>query len=213
MIFFCHSISANYRFQNISKLLQNSFEQGVVFGQQNAINLVLKEVNDKGSITIALPQNASVSLVPSYFVQDAREKTILEINKIIDSIITNETSITYEIIVVDADGFEYSYLPSELIPGEDLPLENIPFNPVKEGAPRKKETKKNTKERSEKVVDLHSHEISPVSTKGWTNFQILTLQLNTAKRALDKSRGSGINKLILIALSKLLRSISQDIQQ
>ena len=103
-----------------------------------------------------------------------------------------------EIIVVDADGFEYSYLPSELIPGEDLPVEDIPFNPVKDHSPRKKETKKNTKERSEKVVDLHSHEISPVSTSGWTNFQILTLQLNTAKRALDKSRVSGINKLILI---------------
>lgn len=104
-----------------------------------------------------------------------------------------------EIVVVDADGFEYTYAPSELIPHEDLPIDSLSYIPPKEdSSARKQAPKKSSKERSEKIVDLHAHEITPDSTRGWSNYEILTLQLNTARRALQTSRGSGINKLILI---------------
>lgn len=57
------------------KILDNTLSEGVMVGQENAVNIILNEVNEKGFIDINLGNNQSVTLVPKgleskYLVND-----------------------------------------------------------------------------------------------------------------------------------------------
>ncbi|WP_370479560.1 Smr/MutS family protein [Tamlana flava] len=69
----------------------------------------------------------------------------------------------------------------------------------KEQPKRKKQPKKKAKERHEPTmeVDLHINELVK-STRGMTNYDILTLQLDTAKQRLDFAIANRIQKVVFI---------------
>ncbi|MEL0456079.1 Smr/MutS family protein [Flavobacteriaceae bacterium SZ-1-7] len=69
----------------------------------------------------------------------------------------------------------------------------------KEQPKRKKKPKKKAKERNEPTmeVDLHINELVK-STRGMTNYDMLTLQLDTAKRKLDFAIANRIQKVVFI---------------
>lgn len=53
--------------------------QGAILAQQAIGNTIFAELNEKGYITFNLGENESLTLVPSAYVQKAREETIIEI--------------------------------------------------------------------------------------------------------------------------------------
>jgi len=102
------------------------------------------------------------------------------------------------------DGFEIPYSFEELVKldSEILNSSLIFTNPVKEFSKNKslnnktRVFKKNRKQ-SIMVVDLHIDKILN-STKGLKNFDILTIQLETARKKLDFALSKGIKSLIFI---------------
>lgn len=110
------------------------------------------------------------------------------------------------ILLKDSDGFIHQYNKSELvlIKGEqkdfskyidiqhDLLLEKEDFK-------HKKTVKKFKTQRKQPPleVDLHIHQLT-VSTKGMTNYDMLNLQLDTAKRRLEFARNKKIQRIVFI---------------
>jgi hypothetical protein len=117
--------------------------------------------------------------------------------KIVGQNITIETS----------DGFELDYAKKELIKNDvDTVLKTKAFSyeSFKEAVsqkeiPKKKSTKVKAKERYQPIfeVDLHIHQLTN-STKGMTNHDMLTLQLDTAKRQLEFAIKKRIQKIVFI---------------
>ena len=107
------------------------------------------------------------------------------------------------IYVTTDDGFEIPYSVEELVK-IDIEIFNsslIFTNPVKElsknkSVIKKKEFKKN-KKKSIMVVDLHIDKIIN-SSKGLKNFDILTIQLETARKRLNFAISKKIKSLIFI---------------
>tara|TARA_B100000900_G_scaffold361160_1_gene333686 strand:- start:955 stop:1485 length:531 start_codon:yes stop_codon:yes gene_type:complete len=107
------------------------------------------------------------------------------------------------IYVTTDDGFEIPYSVEELVK-IDIEIFNsslIFTNPVKEFSKnksviKKKEFKKN-KKKSIMVVDLHIDKIIN-SSKGLKNFDILTIQLETARKRLNFAISKKIKSLIFI---------------
>lgn len=61
----------------------SSYESGVVFGQENAINVVLKEVSAKGFIEIGVGENKSVVLVSNNMVTQGQNKLVSDIYNVV----------------------------------------------------------------------------------------------------------------------------------
>ena len=107
------------------------------------------------------------------------------------------------IYIATDDGFEIPYSVEELVK-MDIEIFNsslIFTNPVKEFSKnksviKKREFKKNKKQ-SIMVVDLHIDKITN-SSKGLKNFDILTIQLETARKRLNFAISKKIKSLIFI---------------
>ncbi len=112
------------------------------------------------------------------------------------------------ITIVDVDGFEFEFQANELINLEDAPAVNIGSLGDKsiEEITKEKESKKRKpipavkpKERLKPMfeVDLHIHNLTD-STRGMTNFEMLNLQLDTARGQLEFAIRKRIPKLVFI---------------
>ena len=111
-----------------------------------------------------------------------------------------------DVTIVTDDGFEMQYLKNELVIQEtpisdkDLFSENmskIIFE--KESTKKKKPGKIKQKERSlpPMVVDLHIHQLVS-NQKGLNNYEMLTIQLDEAKRQLEFAIRKRVQKIVFI---------------
>ena len=111
------------------------------------------------------------------------------------------------ISIADADGFVFQFEAKELIPfNSGTSIEQALYDSDIDAVKREKETKKRTsvptikpKERSAPKfeVDLHIHHLSE-STRGMTNYEMLNLQLDTARRQLEFAIRKRIPKIVFI---------------
>ncbi len=98
------------------------------------------------------------------------------------------------LLIENEFGFDEFYRFNEVIPAQNTINEKeITVEKSKEGIIKSK-TKKAENER---VVDLHFSQLVDF-TMGFTSHQKFTLQLNEAKKAIEKARKDKLKKLILI---------------
>lgn len=97
------------------------------------------------------------------------------------------------VVIETSDGFEFEYMANELIvidgsismrDFDTMDIESVLSE--KEPPSRKKSQSKKTKKKKQPPmeVDLHIHQLVP-STKGRSSYELLNIQLATAKRQLD----------------------------
>lgn len=132
------------------------------------------------------------------FVMVLDENLSGTIKNIVDSTISIETE----------DGFLLNFRPEEIIKqksknkiNKEL-FSNSSINKVlleKEEPKKRKQKKIKTKDRYEPTleVDLHIHQLVK-SSRGMTNHDMLTLQLDTAKRKLDFAIAKRFQKIVFI---------------
>jgi hypothetical protein len=111
-----------------------------------------------------------------------------------------------KICIQTDDGFEMDFSPTELVL-MDTSISKTDFIPddiqvvlsEKEVKKKKKNTRIKPKDRSRPpmVVDLHIHQLIP-KTKGLTNSDMLTIQIETAKRQLDFAIKKRIQRIVFI---------------
>lgn len=111
------------------------------------------------------------------------------------------------VIIETEDGFEMTFEAHELIPDKNSRKLNPFFSDddvssviaSKEDKAKRKTVKKKPKDKYMPTmeVDLHIHQLVK-STKGMTNYDMLTLQLDTARRQLDFAIGKRIQKMVFI---------------
>lgn len=107
------------------------------------------------------------------------------------------------VTITDEDGFPLDFEPRQLVLiQDDIKVSNFEVARIKS----QKETKKKRvtalrkpKERNapRMEVDLHIHQLTN-STRGMTNFEMLNLQLDTAKRQLEFAMRKRIQKVVFI---------------
>lgn len=110
-----------------------------------------------------------------------------------------------QITVLSDDGFLLIYQPSELIKivkDRNLTVTNFEVAKIKSEkalGKRKNTTVVKPKERAapKMEVDLHIHNLVP-SQRGMSNYDMLTIQLDTAKRQLDFAIRKRIQKVVFI---------------
>lgn len=119
------------------------------------------------------------------------------------------THISASIITLKTfDGFEMDFSASELIKieGESNFRQQVFSNTTtddiiseKEQSNKKKSTRIKPKDRSQPVleVDLHIHKLTD-SIKGMTNYDMLTLQLDTARQQLEFAMRKRIQRVVFI---------------
>lgn len=135
--------------------------------------------------------------------------------KIGDTVFVTNDSISGEItsldgdvvIIVSEDGFEMEFSPSELVVVEhnllDASLGKSNFsNVISEKEDFKKNPKRPIKKSKERnvppmEVDLHIHQLVK-HHKGMNNYDMLTIQLDTAKRQLDFAIQKRIQRVVFI---------------
>ena len=112
------------------------------------------------------------------------------------------------IFMEDEDGFEFEFTKNELIilnADESINLGSLSNRSIsdiareKEGFKKRKapSTKPKKRHRPTFVVDLHIHQLTD-STKGMTNFDMLNLQLDTARGQLEFAIRERMPKLVFI---------------
>lgn len=111
------------------------------------------------------------------------------------------------VTILTEDGFEFEFSPSELmVHSSQNTLERSVYDTDLEAVIQEKETKKRKvtpavkpKERHTPKfeVDLHIHHLTD-STRGMTNFDMLNLQLDTARRQLEFAIRKRIPKMVFI---------------
>ena len=111
-----------------------------------------------------------------------------------------------KIIFLDTDGFECQYAKNEIVV-ISRGLSDYDFVPnniseilsEKQSKKKKKIVKVKPKDRNQPPmeVDLHIHQLTS-STRGMDNFDMLTLQLDTAKRQLDFAFSKRIQRIVFI---------------
>src|SRR5690554_2541034 len=110
------------------------------------------------------------------------------------------------VTIVSPDGFEFDFLPNELVVIDDTisihDLTDMDVETViseKEGSDRRKSPLKKSKKRKEHVleVDLHIHHLI-LSTKGLSNFDILNIQMAEAQRQLDRAIANRWQSVVFI---------------
>jgi hypothetical protein len=115
-----------------------------------------------------------------------------------------------KIVIEDEDGFSYEYLPKELVVIEENQKELSKFSDIdneylsekiNETSPKKNTIKFKTNVKPDKLppmeVDLHINQLI-ASTKGMDNYDMLTLQLETAKYKLEFAIKNRIPKIVFI---------------
>lgn len=114
------------------------------------------------------------------------------------------TGIEKNIITMDSqDGFPLTYMASELVKVEsEIVVNNYEIAQIKsekEIPKKRKPTTSKTKERyaPKMEVDLHIHQLTPRS-HGMSNFDMLNLQIETAKRQLEFAMRKRIPKVVFI---------------
>lgn len=107
------------------------------------------------------------------------------------------------VIVITEDGFPLSYQADELLlKKEGIKVSNYEASMVKKDKehPTKKRTstpKPKQRNAPKMEVDLHVHQLVK-STRGMSNFDIVNLQLDTAKRQLEFAIQKRIQKIVFI---------------
>jgi len=112
----------------------------------------------------------------------------------------------FKITVTTTDGFELDFLRDELIEMDgsisekellrmDLPTILMEKQPKKPGKTKRIKPKERVQPAME--VDLHIHQLVPTS-KRLANFDILTIQLETAKRQLEFAISKRIQRVVFI---------------
>ncbi|MGG6230587.1 Smr/MutS family protein [Tenacibaculum sp. SDUM215027] len=111
-----------------------------------------------------------------------------------------------DVFILDNESMEYCFTKKELVKVEvdqnELSKYSDINNPMLKAKIQSKERKKKTsfvKDKKEIVmeVDLHAEKLLK-STRGMDNFDILSLQINTAKHKLEYCISKRISKLVLI---------------
>ena len=111
-----------------------------------------------------------------------------------------------EITIIDSDGFEYQYLEKELVYDSNdfsdltISLQNISeIISEKEQKKNKNIPKVKSKDRSipPMEVDLHIHQLVP-KTRGLDNFEMLNIQLDTAKYKITFAISKKIQRIVFI---------------
>ena len=109
-----------------------------------------------------------------------------------------------KVIIETDDGFQLSYLPQDLLKLEatsEIQVSNFQVAQAKstKETPRKKIKTVKPKQRNapKMEVDLHIHQLVP-NCRNMSNFDILNLQLETAKRQLDFAIRKRIQKVVFI---------------
>lgn len=125
----------------------------------------------------------------------------------LDDIIKGKvTAVSGEQVTIETDtGFPMVFPASALIKvpaREEIRVSNYDaakVKRIKEQSGRKKKIVPKAKERNlpKMEVDLHIHQLVP-STKGMSNFDMLNLQLDTAKRQLEFAMKQRIQKVVFI---------------
>lgn len=109
------------------------------------------------------------------------------------------------VTIATEEGFELKYTPSELLKSEKeevLKVSNYEVAQIKsekEVSGKKKQRITKVKERNtpKMEVDLHIHQLVP-STRGMSNFDMLNVQMETAKRQLEFAIRKRIRKVVFI---------------
>lgn len=111
-----------------------------------------------------------------------------------------------EITFLDLDGFECQYSANEIVV-IDSHLSEYDFNPTniseilseKQSKKNKNTVKVKPKDRNlpPMVIDLHIQQLTS-STRGMDNYDMLTLQIDTAKRQLEFAFSKRIQKVVFI---------------
>ncbi len=136
-------------------------------------------------------------------------KTFKEGDKVVvldDTISGVVVSVSGQLVaIVTEEGFELTYAPSELLKTEKeevLKVSNYEVAQVKlekEVTSKKKQGVTKVKERNtpKMEVDLHIHQLVP-SSRGMSNFDMLNVQMETAKRQLEFAIRKRIRKVVFI---------------
>jgi len=126
-----------------------------------------------------------------------------------DAIKGTVTKIVGEVVSIESeDSFEFEFSKNELIKlnvDESINLGSFTDKTIQEIAKEKEGSKKRTqikvsskkRHRPTFVVDLHIHQLKD-STKGMTNFDMLNLQLDTARGQLEFAIRERMPKLVFI---------------
>ncbi|NVK53662.1 MAG: DNA mismatch repair protein MutS [Flavobacteriaceae bacterium] len=125
------------------------------------------------------------------------------LDDVVNGVVTNIDGETIE--VLDDTGMYFSYLSSELVKIEAEQFELTKYSDIENKLLIEKLTEKNKptknfkKEKNQIVfeVDLHIHQLTN-STKGMDNYDMLNLQLDTAKRKLEYAIQNKLQKVVFI---------------
>lgn len=111
-----------------------------------------------------------------------------------------------EVTIASEDGFDMTFFSNELVKEQSDSLlvpsyedveKNLQHKEVFKKKPKRPIAKPKEKQIPPMEVDLHVHKLVK-STKGMTNHQIVTLQLDTAKGQLDFAIGKRIPRIVFI---------------
>lgn len=131
---------------------------------------------------------------------------------VIDDVIKGKVVAVHpnKIVIEDADGFPYEYAPKELVIITENQKELSKFSDIdneylsekiNESSSKKHEPLFKTNVRPDKLppmeVDLHINQLI-ASSKGMDNYDMLTLQLETAKHKLEFAIKNRIPKIVFI---------------
>lgn len=112
----------------------------------------------------------------------------------------------HEVSIETTDGFILNFKPSELILMDSNGIENVFKNVSVQSVIKEKQIQKRSNNHTFKSlkkddfaweIDLHIEKLVP-STKGLNNYDILNIQLETAKRQIDNAIRNRIPRLVLI---------------
>ena len=135
-----------------------------------------------------------------------------DIIAVIDDVIKGKVTEVHptKIVIEDEDGFSYEYLPKELVVIKENQKELSKFSDIdneylsekiNETSAKKNAVKFKTNVKPDKLppmeVDLHINQLI-ASTKGMDNYDMLTLQLETAKYKLEFAIKNRIPKIVFI---------------
>lgn len=110
------------------------------------------------------------------------------------------------VLVETLEGFKISYEKKELVPLENvMSTKEFAISDIseilknKEDFPKRKKRKLKAKERFQPTmeVDLHIHQLV-TNQRGLTNYDMLEIQLDTAKRQLNFAMQKGIQRIVFI---------------
>ena len=108
---------------------------------------------------------------------------------------------TDKVTIVTSDGFELTFNKSEVIKTDreqKININSFEFDKFKKNTERKRNiTPKKEKKIPPMEVDLHIHQLVS-STKNMTNHEILTLQIETARRHLEFAIEKRIQRIVFI---------------